>query len=302
MKTLLNNTSLSTICTLFGKSREAWYDAYGRKDHKEMEEELILSWVREIRDLLPITGTVKLLHMLQENFANHGIRMGRDALNTLLTKHNLLIEPKKRYVVTTNSHHHYRRWANMIKRVNAYLPEQIWVSDITYLRIKSKFIYLFLITDAYSRKIVGYHLSQTLEASGCVLAIEKAIKERIYPQRPLIHHSDRGIQYCCNAYVSFLRRCHVAISMTQSGSPYDNAIAERVNGVLKAEFGLYCIFENYSQAVDPVCKAIAKYNYIRPHLSCQLSTPQAKHISQNNLMKQYVVTNVKFNPYGFYRM
>jgi len=302
MKAIFKNTSLATICKLFGKSREAWYDVHDRKDHSVIQQELILSWVREIRTILPVTGTVKLLHLLQDKFIHHGIHIGRDALHALLDKHDLLIESKKRYMITTNSHHHYRRWPDMVQRRQPYLAEQIWVSDITYLRTNQGFIYLFLITDAYSRKIVGYHLSQTLRASGCLRAIEKAMKERVYPQRPLIHHSDRGIQYCCDAYISLLRRYHIAISMTQSGSPYDNAIAERVNGILKTEFGLYKSFESYAQAVDRVCQAIAKYNYIRPHLSCQLLTPQSKHVNENNLRKEYFITDVKFNPYGFYRL
>jgi putative transposase len=164
-----------------------------------------------------------------------------------------------------------------VQRRHPAKAEQIWVSDITYLRTRAGFIYLFLITDAFSRKIIGYHLSQSLKASGCITALNKAINQREYPNRELIHHSDRGIQYCCDAYVEVLQKARMEISMTQSGSPYDNAVAERINGILKMEFDLYRVFENYSAAVDPVCKAISYYNTIRLHYSCDLSTPQLTH-------------------------
>src|SRR3546814_2512693 len=168
--------------------------------------------------------------------------MGRDYFSALMRDNGLLIYPKRRYVNTTLSFQHYRKWPDMVNRRKPIMAEQVWVSDITYLRTGRGFIYLFLITDAYSRKIVGYHLSQSLKASGCVSALKKAIGKREYKARPLIHHSDRGIQYCCDAYIEILKRNHIAISMTQPGSPYDNAIAERVNGILKAEFALYNTF------------------------------------------------------------
>ncbi|WP_407425950.1 transposase [Arcticibacter sp.] len=152
---------------------------------------------------LPRLGCVKLLHILEQNFRNHHIKIGRDAFSSLLKEHNLLIQDKKRYVITTNSYHHFKKWPNLVNRTQAGKSEQIWVSDITYLRTLTGFIYLFLITDAYSHKIVGYNLNQTMKASGCVSALNKAIALRTYPQRSLIHHSDGGIQYCCDTYVYF---------------------------------------------------------------------------------------------------
>ncbi|WP_083811759.1 DDE-type integrase/transposase/recombinase [Pseudopedobacter saltans] len=146
---------------------------------------------------------------------------------------------------------------------------------------KKGFIYLSLITDAYSRKIVGYNLSRNLKAEGCIKAFQMALKSRLYPKRPLIHHSDRGIQYCCDDYVQLLISQNVQISMTQNGSPYDNAIAERVNGILKQEFNLYQSFDSYQKAKDAVENAIISYNQIGPHFSCQLQIPQAKHASSN---------------------
>jgi len=175
------------------------------------------------------------------------------------------------------------------------MPEEIWVSDITYIRMKKGFLYLALVTDAYSRKIVGYNLSGDLKADSCIKALQMALNGRIYPHRPLIHHSDRGIQYCCNAYVELLQQHRLHISMTQSGSPYDNAIAERINGILKTEFGLRSTFESFTAAKQNVDQAVEKYNYLRPHFSCDLKTPQYKHAAphvkpiQENLLKRQVI-------------
>lgn len=281
MKETYSTVSVETLCGLFGKSRQAWYDMQGRRDESLLQEELIVSWVREKRVSLPKVGGIKLLAMLASQFADHRIHIGRDAFFSILRKRDLLIQIKRRYAVTTQSFHHYKTWTDLIQRRQPASAERVWVSDITYLRTQSGFIYLFLITDAFSRKIVGYHLSQTLRASGCLMALNKAVKEREYPERNLIHHSDRGIQYCCDAYVELLQKSQINISMTQSGSPYDNAIAERVNGILKVEFNLYQTFESYSAAVEPVCKAIAAYNNIRPHFSCDMRTPQLTHSQES---------------------
>jgi len=269
MKEIYYNTSLDAICKLFGKSRQAWYGLHNRKDEELLQEELIVSWIKELRSDLPRVGGIKLLAMLQEQFTAHHISIGRDAFFAVLRKHHLLVLPRRRYVTTTNSHHHYKKWPDLVQRQWPNKAELVWVSDITYLRT--------LITDAFSRKIVGYHLSQSLKAKGCISALKKAINDRLYPHTALIHHSDRGIQYCCDAYVELLQESNIQISMTQSGCPYDNAIAERVNGILKSEFGLDTTFPSYSAAIDPVCKAIATYNNQRPHFSCNLNTPEAVH-------------------------
>ncbi len=277
MKQLFDNVSFKEICQLFGKSRQAWYDINQRGSDNLLQEELLLQWVHDIRLSLPRTGTIKLRSMLAINQANHDIKIGRDAFFSLLRKHDMLIKPKKKYVRTTQSYHRFKRWPNLIERWVPDRPEQLWVSDITYLRIEDGFIYLSLITDAFSRKIVGYHLSQKLKVNGCIASLQKAIKSRADPFLELIHHSDRGIQYCCDDYVQLLQAHDIRISMTQSGSPYDNAIAERVNGILKQEFGLDAIFKSYSHTIDPVAKAIYTYNNIRPHFSCSLKTPAETH-------------------------
>jgi putative transposase len=281
MREVSNNISLGTICSLFGRTRQSWYEINTRKDTSVIQDGLVLAWATEIRAALPHTGCVKLLHMLRDKLKAHHFTIGRDAFSALMRKNGMLVHPRRRYMATTQSFHHYRKWPDMVNRTKPVMAEQVWVSDITYLRTAKGFIYLFLITDAYSRKIVGYHLSQSLKASGCVSALTKAMGQREYSKRPLIHHSDRGIQYCCDAYVELLHRNHITISMTQSGSPYDNAVAERVNGILKTEFGLYTTFPSYSMAIDPVCRAIEKYNNLRIHLSCDMMTPSDRHSQEN---------------------
>lgn len=277
MKLGFEGIAFKEICQLFGKSRQAWYDIEQRHTNNRLQQELILQWVEEIRTVLPRAGGVKLYKMLKDKFLSHNIKLGRDGLFELLRTHGLLIYPQKKYVYTTQSWHHFKKWPNLLENCTISRPDHVWVSDITFLRTESGFIYLSVITDAYSRKIVGHHLSQHLKASGCIAALHKAINGRLQPFEELIHHSDRGIQYCCDEYVQLLQAHRIRISMTQSGSPYDNAIAERVNGILKQEFALDKVFKSYSRAVEPVANAIHVYNHVRPHFSCDLKTPAQMH-------------------------
>lgn len=290
MKDLYHHTSLQIICGLFGRSRQGWYQLEENKSKRLLKKELVIQMVQEIRNDLPKTGTLKLQFMLKNSFEDHHISLGRDALFTLLRENDLLIKNKKRFATTTNSHHYFRIWPDLVNRRASIVPEEIWVSDITYLRTKSGFIYLSLITDAYSRKITGYHLSHNLRASGPVKAFNMAFKNRLYPQRTLIHHSDRGIQYCCQEYVQLLLDNNINISMTQDGSPYDNAIAERVNGILKGEFALAEVFDSYTQALGKVANAIDKYNKLRPHFSCEFNTPQLTHANFK------IIKNIRLGP------
>ena len=277
MKNQLSGVSFNDTCRLFGKSRQAWYKIHQRGDRNRLQEELVLQWVLEIRSTLPRVGGIKLYFLIKDRLTEHNIKMGRDGLYRLLREHDLLIVPRRKYVRTTQSWHHYKKWPDLLQDYRPYGPDQVWVSDITFLRTVNGFIYLSLITDAYSRVITGYHLSQYLKASGCIAALTKALKSRRNPDTELIHHSDRGIQYCCDDYVQLLQKNDIRISMTQFGSPYDNAIAERVNGILKQEFGLDQTFKSYNEAIEPVAKAVYTYNHIRPHFSCDLKTPVQKH-------------------------
>ena len=233
--------------------------------------------VREIRTDLPAVGGLKLHYMIKPALKAHRLSIGRDTLFSLLRENKLLIKPKRRYAKTTNSNHHFKKWPDLVNRRPANMPEEVWVSDITYIRSKNSFYYLDLVTDLYSRKIVGYNLSHNLKAIGCLKALQMAINSRMYQHRPLIHHSDRGIQYCCDAYVKALENNQFSISMTQDGCPYDNAVAERLNGILKAELGLYDTFDSFKSASEKVNQAVRKYNEIRPHLSCEMQTPMYRH-------------------------
>lgn len=291
MKTHHQHIGWARLCRLFGKSRQAYYDHLWRHSDESMQETLIIELVRAQRISLPRIGGNKLLAMLNEEFNSHHIAIGRDRFFRLLSEHDLLIKPKKKHVRTTCSWHHYKKWPNLIQHLQPNAPEQLWVSDITYLRTDNGFIYLSLITDAYSRKIVGYHLSQYLRAQGCIIALNKALSSlKTTPPPALIHHSDRGIQYCCDAYVDILLNNNIRISMTQSGSPYDNAIAERVNGILKTELELDATFKSYSQAIAAVHQAIDVYNRLRPHLSCSNLTPMQAHQASGALKKHWKST------------
>lgn len=277
LRGIFNQYSLRFICKLFGKSPQGWYHLHQHKDEKVMKQALILEKVRRIRAVLPRLGTIKLLHQLHQELQSEQLHIGRDSLFRLMRENNLLIKNRRRTVKTTNSIHRFKIWPDLVNRRSSTMAEEIWVSDITYIRCKSGFAYLSLVSDAYSRKIVGYNLSPNLKADSCMKALKMGLNARLYPKRPLIHHSDRGIQYCCDAYIQLLQQHQIHISMTQSGSPYDNAIAERINGILKTEFGLHETFGSLALAKKQVETAISKYNYLRPHFSCGLNTPQYKH-------------------------
>lgn len=216
MKQHYPSTGLERLCGLFGKTRQAYYEQNWRTSNEQLQEALIVDKVREVRRRIPGIGGLPLHHMLKEELLRHNIVIGRDSFYELLRKHNLLIKRRKRYTVTTDSDHPYHKWNNLIKDINLTAPEQLWVSDITYLETENGFVYLSLITDAYSRKIVGYHLSQRLQAQGCLVALNKAIASLSDSRetRRLIHHSDRGIQYCCEPYITVLQQHNIRISMT----------------------------------------------------------------------------------------
>lgn len=166
-------------------------------------------------------------------------------------------------------------------------PEVLWVSDITYLTLRQGYCYLTLITDAYSRKIVGYRLNPTLHATGCVEALHQALGQRQYPEQALMHHSDRGLQYCSELYTDLLTKHTIQISMTEQGDPYENALAERINGILKQEWALDQVFESFDQALKAVDRAVYHYNHSRPHASCDYLTPTQAHTRSGTLPKRW---------------
>lgn len=273
-------------CSLFGRSRQGWYEQTKREDEQHMADAIVLKLVREIRQDLPRAGVPKLHFMLQDKLRAHNIKMGRDALYQLLGEHGYLIRYRRRKPYATDSNHPYKKYPNLIREIK-YLthPGQLWVSDITYIRLKEKFGYLSIVTDAYSHKIIGYSLHPTLHSNGPVNALLMAARSK--RGQALIHHSDRGSQYCCGEYVKMLEHYGIQISMTEQGDPYENAIAERVNGILKGEFLLDKTFTSFSEATQAVTQAVEKYNHIRPHASCDNLTPVQAHDHNGILRKRW---------------
>lgn len=282
---MYSNFSISYYCKLFGKSRQAFYEQKNESKDKGLKDAMVLNLVKEIRRDLPRCGTDKLHFLLKDSLSRHGIKLGRDGLYFLLGHYGLLIRQRKRKPYTTNSNHHYQKYPNLIKEMELTQAGSLWVSDITYIRQASGFSYLSIITDAYSHKIVGYKLHPTLEAEGAIDALIMASKD-VKRLNNLVHHSDRGIQYCCSEYVRMIDHFGIQLSMTQKGDPYENAIAERVNGILKYEHGLKETFSNYKQAEEAVDKAVKKYNEIRIHDSCGRLTPVMAH-EQKGVLKKY---------------
>jgi len=264
--------SLSMICQCFNLKRDAYYKYKHRADKRKTVEQQILHVVKKRRKSLPREGVRKLMKSLNNDFENQQLKVGRDTLFNVLRDHKMLTLRKKYSARTTNSYHRFYKYNNSIKELEVTRPNQIWAADITYIRTLKGFCYLALITDMYSRKIVGYDLSDSLELGGCVRALNKAIYQA-KNIKGLIHHSDRGIQYCSNVYTQILKRKKIGISMTEENHCYENAMAERVNGILKDEFYLDQTFINKAHAKRATKNAINLYNEIRLHLSLDFKTP-----------------------------
>jgi putative transposase len=275
------------FCALFGISKQAYYKKIKADKERTRVGNETKRLVLELRGQMPKLGTRKLHYLLKSN----GIKVGRDQLFCWLRSQGLLIYKKRRYTVTTNSKHWMRKYPNIIKDLIISRPEQVWVADITYLdTAEDGNAYLHLITDAYSKQILGYELCNNMEAASTLKALEMAVKNRKYKDLPLIHHSDRGLQYCSKLYIDCLAKNNITVSMTENGSPYDNAVAERVNGILKDEFGLADQLDNYRDALVQVKESIYAYNFLRPHWSCYMLTPDQMHQQETIKIKTYKKT------------
>ncbi len=281
------HVGLKRLCGLFGKTRHAYYDKEWQVEERTIEYAVVLKLVEEQRMLMKKVGTPKLYIAIKGPLQAHGIKMGRDKLHDLLYSYGLTIKKKRGRVKTTMSRHWLRKYPNLIREMEITEPEHVWVSDITYIILKDGFCYLSLITDAYSRKIMGYCLSLDLSHLGCLEALNNALNQRSYPLSKLIHHSDRGVQYCCGEYVGLLREKGIEISMTENGDPYENAIAERLNGILKDEFFLGKQFETYEEALKEVANGVMIYNEHRLHSSCDYLTPNKAHQQSGELKKRW---------------
>lgn len=276
---------MDIICRMFGKTRQAWYFHHHHQLQQEQEEVLILDMVRIIRNFQPKIGTRKLYFMVKPMLEDYEIKLGRDKFFLFMRRYDLFVKPRRKRVITTNSNHRYHKYDNLIINVVPNAINQIWVSDITYISLKEGFAFLSLITDLYSKKVIGFCLYPTLEAAGCLIALSMALENKLGELKGLIHHSDRGIQYCCDDYTSMLKHNKINISMTRNGDPYENAVAERLNGILKHELGLIDDFESFNTAQLKVEKAVHIYNTLRPHSSCNYLTPEEAHLSKEPLTK-----------------
>lgn len=279
--------SLWELCTLFGISRQAYYQATIHQYQVSMAESVVLQLVTQCRlELRGKAGVRKMWTPLKSKLAEHGITMGRDRLFDLLRSYHLLLRRRTRKVKTTDSHHWLKKYPNLIKGLVVIAPGQLWVSDITYISTLEGFCYLSLITDAYSRKIMGYCLYPTLEAIGCIKALEMALTGKPNPTvYPLIHHSDGGIQYCSYRYIEILKENHMEISMAKS--PYENAIAERINGTVKNEFEVVPMYKSYRAAKLDIPKIVTIYNQKRPHSSIDYLTPEQAHLKEGPIKRRW---------------
>jgi len=266
---------LSRCCWLFGLSRQAYYQSKARYQARQKVLSQVKPLVLQIQKEMPRIGTRKLYYLLKEDFNHLGIKIGRDSFFDYLRSESMLIKPKKNYTKTTNSKHWMKKYPNLIKDHLPQKPEECFVSDITYIKSRERTHYLSLVTDAYSRKIMGYQLSDDMSAESVVKALQMAIKNR-KSKEVLIHHSDRGLQYCSSIYQKELRKNGIKSSMTDGYDCYQNALAERINGILKQEFLVHkCNTQKELQLL--IKESIDTYNNKRPHLSLKMKTPNFIH-------------------------
>jgi transposase InsO family protein len=283
MKDLHPRVPLGRLCGLFDKSRQAFYQRQQVIYEQALEEHFILSQVQKIRQRQPRIGGRKLLVKLEEI----GIQIGRDSLFDMLRDNGLLVRRRRNGIRTTNSSHWLRKYPNLIRHFEPIRPNQLWVSDITYLETVEGFLYLFLITDAYSKKILGWAIADNLDADNAVEALQMALRSMKVDCSGLIHHSDRGVQYCSDKYVKLLNKHNILISMTENGDPLENAIAERVNGILKDEW-LYDMGKLNKPGMHKIIpQIILIYNDERPHLSLNMLTPNVAHQMSEKLKRRW---------------
>lgn len=292
MKDTHAQVPLGDLCGLFGKSRAAWYKKKQSVCIKEADEFIVVEHVKRLRKLMPRLGGRKLQVKLREAC----VCIGRDDLFRVLRSNNLLVRRRRNTRVnTTQSSHWLRKYPNLIVDFQPKSPNELWVSDITYLQTKEGYVYLFLITDAYSKLVLGYCIANNLHASNAVTALRQALRQLPNGHNKiLIHHSDRGLQYCSGTYVDLLKQNSIAISMTQNGDPLENAVAERVNGILKDEWFYDLCPQSFEKTQKTVDRVIRIYNNHRPHLSLNMLTPKQAHEGQGvlkRLWKNYYRTH-----------
>ena len=276
--------SIDTLCELFGKRRQAYYKKKKHSTSIAFQSEVITQMIAKERKLMPRLGGRKLYFKLSDKLPEE-LHMGRDKFFDFLRDNNLLVRRKRYKAITTMSSHWLRKYPNLIRDFIPNGPHQLWVSDITYVETSEGFVYLFLITDAYSRKIIGWNISDNLGADNAVVALYMALSQLPARVKNLIHHSDRGVQYCSSKYVGILNKHNVNISMTEKGDPLENAVAERVNGILKTEWINEIKLESLNDAIVHIKQIIDIYNSERPHCSIELLTPNQAHVENRSLKR-----------------
>lgn len=264
------------VCLRAGMTRQNYYAMRRQRQRRTVDEELFVSLVKRERREQPRLGTRKLQHMLGGELAEAGVEIGRDHMFAVLRANRLLVERKRGRARTTNSRHCLPVFHNLVAGRELDGPNQAWAGDITYIRTEAGFLYAALITDMYSRKIVGSHIGDSLEAEGCIRALDEALLG-LPPSAYPIHHSDRGCQYCSHPYVERLQQRELPVSMTEVLHCYENAMAERVNGILKQEYELDRTFKTKAQAIKAFGQAVWLYNHRRPHLALEYRTPAQVH-------------------------
>ena len=298
MKAFYKSTGTGFLCKLAGHTRQAFYANQNRQSKAALEAGLIVGLVKRERKIAKRVGGKRLYLILKDELIQHKIVIGRDKFFDILRINDLLVKRRRRKVRTTMSNHKLKKYPNLAKDLKIDKAEQLWVTDITYIRVGEGFCYLILITDAYSRKVVGYRLSRTLEAAFCVDALKEALKNRVFPDRILMHHSDRGVQYCSIEYILILKSHDICISMTENGDPLENALAERMNGIFKENFGLDDTFESFEHVRQVIADAVEYYNNRLPHSSVDMLTPSEAHYRTGTLKKTLEVLLVKRKRFG----
>jgi transposase InsO family protein len=281
------------MCKLLGYSRQAYYACLKEKVYRNFDEELIILLILQVREGLKRAGTDQLMKVLKDDFESLNIKIGRDALIELQSRYGVLIRPKKkRRCITTLSNHPFYKYSNLIKDLTIAYCNHVWVSDITYVWVQGeqRFVYLMLITDVYSRYVVGHHVSEDMTADSIVKGLEIALENTPAEKRKdLIHHSDRGVQYCSSLYTGRLQQAGIKISMTQNGDPLENAIAERVNRTIKDDFTTEreLQFDTFKQAESFLSKVVELYNNVRPHSSVSYLTPAVAYQGKHELKRMW---------------
>jgi putative transposase len=298
MKNKFSHIGLARLCGWFGITRQAYYQNGWKGIDISIEEDLLLAEITAIRKNHKRMGTRKLYDKLQPFMLEHQIKMGRDALFDLMSSNYMLVRKRKRRIQTTQSQHWLRKYTNLIHGFTPTAPNQLWVSDITYWKINGDHVYISFITDAFSRKVVGFHVAQTLEAVETTQALRMALSglfKRPESHPNLIHHSDRGVQYCSHEYVKLLQEFHIQISMTENGDPLENAVAERLNGIIKDEYLNDSNVKSIEDAKIVLAHAVNLYNEERPHMSIGNHYPSQVHkqsLKTDRLWKNYYKKNL----------